>query len=131
MVCRCDIRGDSTGPWNLGCSWDTGGHGDGVTQSQAGRGSTGGPRFVRDRVERCGDPQAVALSVAELGEPQPSSPDTKRLSECLRRIGDELDSNMELQRWALAAFWGSPWCPQACPDHPNRPLPQDDRAGGV
>uniref|UniRef100_H0ZZC9 BCL2 associated X, apoptosis regulator n=1 Tax=Taeniopygia guttata TaxID=59729 RepID=H0ZZC9_TAEGU len=47
---------------------------------------------------RCGDPQAVALSVAELGEPQPSSPDTKRLSECLRRIGDELDSNMELQR---------------------------------
>ncbi|NXP29965.1 BAX regulator, partial [Scytalopus superciliaris] len=31
-------------------------------------------------------------------EPQPSSPDTKRLSECLRRIGDELDSNMELQR---------------------------------
>ncbi|XP_041568922.1 apoptosis regulator BAX [Taeniopygia guttata] len=54
--------------------------------------------FVRDRVERCGDPQAVALSVAELGEPQPSSPDTKRLSECLRRIGDELDSNMELQR---------------------------------
>ncbi|NXR34643.1 BAX regulator, partial [Zosterops hypoxanthus] len=33
-------------------------------------------------------------------EPQPSSPDTKRLSECLRRIGDELDSNMELQRWA-------------------------------
>lgn len=61
------------------------------------------PRFVRDRVERCGDPQAVALSVAELGEPQPSSPDTKRLSECLRRIGDELDSNMELQRWAAAS----------------------------
>ncbi|NXA16592.1 BAX regulator, partial [Sapayoa aenigma] len=30
-------------------------------------------------------------------EPQPSSPDTKRLSECLRRIGDELDSNTELQ----------------------------------
>uniref|UniRef100_A0A674GGR9 BCL2 associated X, apoptosis regulator n=1 Tax=Taeniopygia guttata TaxID=59729 RepID=A0A674GGR9_TAEGU len=56
---------------------------------------------------RCGDPQAVALSVAELGEPQPSSPDTKRLSECLRRIGDELDSNMELQRWAAAAFRGS------------------------
>nr|2XA0_C Chain C, APOPTOSIS REGULATOR BAX [Mus musculus]2XA0_D Chain D, APOPTOSIS REGULATOR BAX [Mus musculus] len=23
---------------------------------------------------------------------------TKKLSECLRRIGDELDSNMELQR---------------------------------
>ncbi|XP_009462158.1 PREDICTED: sodium-dependent neutral amino acid transporter B(0)AT2-like [Nipponia nippon] len=54
--------------------------------------------FIRDRVERCGDAQAVALSQAELGGPQPSSPDTKRLSECLRRIGDELDSNMELQR---------------------------------
>ncbi|XP_062368515.1 apoptosis regulator BAX-like isoform X4 [Cinclus cinclus] len=67
-------------------------------QDMAGTQSAGGPRFVRDRVERCGDPQAVALSVAELGEPQPSSPDTKRLSECLRRIGDELDSNMELQR---------------------------------
>ncbi|XP_074714200.1 apoptosis regulator BAX-like, partial [Strix uralensis] len=54
--------------------------------------------FIRDRVERCGDAQVVALSQAELGGPQPSSPDTKRLSECLRRIGDELDSNMELQR---------------------------------
>ncbi|NXG50664.1 BAX regulator, partial [Psilopogon haemacephalus] len=28
---------------------------------------------------------------------QPSSADTKRLGECLRRIGDELDSNTELQ----------------------------------
>ncbi|KAM9208024.1 apoptosis regulator BAX-like [Leptosomus discolor] len=54
--------------------------------------------FIRERVERCGDAQAVALSQAELGGPQPSSPDTKRLSECLRRIGDELDSNTELQR---------------------------------
>lgn len=81
---------------------------------------------MRDRVERCGDPQAVALSVAELGEPQPSSPDTKRLSECLRRIGDELDSNMELQRWASAAFRGCLWCPRARPDRPHRPLPQDD-----
>ncbi|NXE43769.1 BAX regulator, partial [Ptilorrhoa leucosticta] len=31
-------------------------------------------------------------------EPQPSSPPPKRLSECLRRIGDELDPPMELQR---------------------------------
>lgn len=60
------------------------------------------PRFIRDRVERCGDAQAVALSQAELGGPQPSSPDTKHLSECLRRIGDELDSNTELQRWVKA-----------------------------
>ncbi|NXF85100.1 BAX regulator, partial [Eubucco bourcierii] len=29
---------------------------------------------------------------------QPSNADTKRLSDCLRRIGDELDSNTELQR---------------------------------
>lgn len=56
-------------------------------------------RFIRDRVERSGDPRAVAaLGQAGLGAPQPGSPDTKRLSECLRRIGDELDSNMELQR---------------------------------
>ncbi|KAM6289146.1 apoptosis regulator BAX [Aegotheles albertisi] len=55
--------------------------------------------FIRERVERCGDAQALALSQAELGGPQPPlSPDTKRLSECLRRIGDELDSNAELQR---------------------------------
>lgn len=34
----------------------------------------------------------------------PQDASTKKLSECLRRIGDELDSNMELQRcgsWEL------------------------------
>ncbi|XP_072703844.1 apoptosis regulator BAX isoform X2 [Ciconia boyciana] len=72
--------------------------------------------FIRDRVESCGDKQVVALSQAELGEPQPSSPDTKRLSECLRRIGDELDSNVELQRHSAPRFlrwsgpsWAGPW----------------------
>ncbi|KAM6326878.1 apoptosis regulator BAX isoform 1-T3 [Alca torda] len=57
--------------------------------------------LIQDRVERCGDPQALALSRAELGGPQPSdlpSADTESLSEVLRRIADELDSNTELQR---------------------------------
>lgn len=31
-------------------------------------------------------------------DPVPQDASTKRLSECLKRIGDELDSNMELQR---------------------------------
>lgn len=31
-------------------------------------------------------------------EQPPQDPSTKKLSDCLRRIGDELDSNMELQR---------------------------------
>ncbi|NXW69103.1 BAX regulator, partial [Hirundo rustica] len=57
-------------------------------------------------------------------EPQPSSPDTKRLSECLRRIGDELDSNMELQRWAADIHWGGLWCPQARPDRPPVACPR-------
>lgn len=35
----------------------------------------------------------------ELGlEQVPQDASTKKLSECLKRIGDELDSNMELQR---------------------------------
>ncbi|XP_067408367.1 apoptosis regulator BAX-like isoform X1 [Emydura macquarii macquarii] len=84
----------------------------GESESESGRGG-GGPTadqilrtgavllqgFIRDRVERCGDSQAVELSRAELGGPEPPLCDnnTKRLSECLRRIGDELDSNAELQ----------------------------------
>ncbi|XP_019406645.1 PREDICTED: apoptosis regulator BAX isoform X1 [Crocodylus porosus] len=56
--------------------------------------------FIRERVQRCGDLQAVELGREVLGSPEASlcSNDTKRLSECLRRIGDELDSNMDLQR---------------------------------
>lgn len=33
-------------------------------------------------------------------EPAPQDASTKKLGECLKRIGDELDSNMELQRCA-------------------------------
>jgi hypothetical protein len=44
-------------------------------------------------------------------EQPPQDASTKKLSECLRRIGDELDSNMELQRcasWDLGSVKGSP-----------------------
>lgn len=37
-------------------------------------------------------------------EQVPQDASTKKLSECLKRIGDELDSNMELQRCG-------PWAP--------------------
>ncbi|NWV32925.1 BAX regulator, partial [Grantiella picta] len=59
-------------------------------------------------------------------EPQPSSPDTKRLSECLRRIGDELDSNMELQRWAAATYfgWRVPGVPNLALTVPTIPCPR-------
>ncbi|XP_053308138.1 apoptosis regulator BAX [Spea bombifrons] len=53
--------------------------------------------FIADRVQRTPDgPQA---DVPELSWTHlPIDPATKELSECLRKIGDELDGNMELQR---------------------------------
>lgn len=48
----------------------------------------------------------------ELGlEQAPQDASTKKLSECLKRIGDELDSNMELQRCG-------PWNPGVQPVSP-------------
>lgn len=44
-------------------------------------------------------------------EQPPQDASTKKLSECLRRIGDELDNNMELQRcgsWDLGYIQGFP-----------------------
>uniref|UniRef100_A0A2K6MIM2 Apoptosis regulator BAX n=2 Tax=Rhinopithecus TaxID=542827 RepID=A0A2K6MIM2_RHIBE len=41
-------------------------------------------------------------------DPVPQDASTKRLSECLKRIGDELDSNMELQRMIAAVDTDSP-----------------------
>ncbi|XP_064150074.1 apoptosis regulator BAX isoform X2 [Loxodonta africana] len=38
----------------------------------------------------------------------PQDPSTKKLSECLKRIGDELDSNLELQRMIAAVDTDSP-----------------------
>lgn len=55
----------------------------------------------------------------ELGPEQvPQDASTKKLSECLKRIGDELDSNMELQRCG-------PWDPGvvSSPSEPNRHFP--------
>ncbi|XP_072283069.1 apoptosis regulator BAX-like [Pyxicephalus adspersus] len=54
--------------------------------------------FIEDRVQR--DPNAAGVDVPELHveDQVPVNPSTKRLSECLRKIGDELDGNMELQR---------------------------------
>lgn len=51
--------------------------------------------------------------MAELddSEAQACNPNTKSLSECLRRIGDELDGNTELQRYVLAAATAVPPLP--------------------
>lgn len=38
---------------------------------------------------------------AALGGPQEWSPQTQKLGELLRRVGDELDGNVELQRYRL------------------------------
>ena len=49
----------------------------------------------------------------ELGlEQVPQDASTKKLSECLKRIGDELDSNMELQRCG-------PWDPGVPAPNPH------------
>lgn len=55
--------------------------------------------FIEDRVERTCSEEKVSQAKQELGgNEMPIDPSTKRLSECLRKIGDELDGNMELQR---------------------------------
>lgn len=54
--------------------------------------------FVRDRLQQCEDPEARELGRAALGGPQEWSPQTQKLGELLRRVGDELDGNVELQR---------------------------------
>uniref|UniRef100_A0A8C6XMV1 BCL2 associated X, apoptosis regulator n=1 Tax=Naja naja TaxID=35670 RepID=A0A8C6XMV1_NAJNA len=56
--------------------------------------------FIRDRVQCCGDSERIEVTMAELedAEAQACNSNTKSLSECLRRIGDELDGNTELQR---------------------------------
>uniref|UniRef100_A0A8D0BF65 Apoptosis regulator BAX n=1 Tax=Salvator merianae TaxID=96440 RepID=A0A8D0BF65_SALMN len=54
--------------------------------------------FIRDRVQRSGDSDHIVAVMEELTDAEVCDPDTKRLSECLRRIGDELDGNTELQR---------------------------------
>ncbi|XP_032749535.1 apoptosis regulator BAX isoform X2 [Rattus rattus] len=59
--------------------------------------------FIQDRAERmAGETPELTL------EQPPQDPSTKKLSECLRRIGDELDNNMELQRMIADVDTDSP-----------------------
>ncbi|XP_027473794.1 apoptosis regulator BAX isoform X2 [Zalophus californianus] len=59
--------------------------------------------FIQDRAGRMGG-ETPELALEQV--PQDAS--TKKLSECLKRIGDELDSNMELQRMIAAVDTDSP-----------------------
>nr|XP_044989747.1 apoptosis regulator BAX isoform X2 [Jaculus jaculus] len=59
--------------------------------------------FIQDRAGR------MAGESPELNlEQAPQDASTKKLSECLKRIGDELDSNMELQRMIADVDTNSP-----------------------
>ncbi|XP_029440225.1 apoptosis regulator BAX-like isoform X2 [Rhinatrema bivittatum] len=64
--------------------------------------------FILDRAQR--DGMAGSVTIEELGgtETQMFDPSTKHLSDCLRRIGDELDGNMELQRMISQVGTDSP-----------------------
>ncbi|XP_030053845.1 apoptosis regulator BAX [Microcaecilia unicolor] len=64
--------------------------------------------FICDRAHR--DGMADSVTMEELGgtEQQLADPSTKRLSDCLRRIGDELDENVELQRMIAQVSTDSP-----------------------
>ncbi|XP_039630482.1 BCL2 associated X, apoptosis regulator b [Polypterus senegalus] len=51
--------------------------------------------FIHDRVSR---EVALTGSYGDLSFPQLVDPTQKQLADCLRKIGDELDGNMELQQ---------------------------------
>ncbi|KAF6287559.1 BCL2 associated X, apoptosis regulator [Rhinolophus ferrumequinum] len=60
--------------------------------------------FIQDRAGRMGG-ETPELAM----EPRlPQDASTKKLSDCLKRIGDELDSNIELQRMIAAVDTDSP-----------------------
>ncbi|CAK6972454.1 apoptosis regulator BAX-like [Scomber scombrus] len=52
--------------------------------------------FIFERVRRHGDDSAV-VTRAQLGGGELCDPNHKKLAQCLQQIGDELDSNAELQ----------------------------------
>ncbi|XP_076121261.1 apoptosis regulator BAX-like isoform X1 [Alosa pseudoharengus] len=52
--------------------------------------------FIYERVRRHGDPEA-SVTRSELGGRELCDPNHKRLAQCLQQIGDELDSNTQLQ----------------------------------
>ncbi|XP_054616452.1 apoptosis regulator BAX-like [Dunckerocampus dactyliophorus] len=53
--------------------------------------------FIYERVRRHGDSSAV-VTRAQLGGGELCDANHKKLAQCLQQIGDELDSNVELQR---------------------------------
>ncbi|XP_061701442.1 apoptosis regulator BAX-like isoform X2 [Syngnathoides biaculeatus] len=53
--------------------------------------------FIYERVRRHGDNSAV-VTRAQLGVSELCDGNQKRLAQCLQKIGDELDGNVELQR---------------------------------
>ncbi|XP_059496727.1 apoptosis regulator BAX-like [Stegostoma tigrinum] len=58
------------------------------------------PGFIIDRTNRGAEGCEKPLTITELGgkEDELYNPEVERLGACLRQIGDELDSNVELQR---------------------------------
>lgn len=56
--------------------------------------------FIFERVQRRGESNAV-VTRAQLGGGELCDPNHKKLANYLQKIGDELDSNMELQRWSI------------------------------
>lgn len=56
--------------------------------------------FIFERVQRHGDSNAV-VTRAQLGGGELCDPKHKKLAQYLQKIGDELDGNMELQRWSI------------------------------
>lgn len=56
--------------------------------------------FIFERVQQHGDNKAV-VTRAQLGAEELCDPKHKNLALCLQKIGDELDSNVELQGWSI------------------------------
>ncbi|KAI4878870.1 hypothetical protein NFI96_012499, partial [Prochilodus magdalenae] len=52
--------------------------------------------FIYERIRRHGDSQAT-VTRSQLGGSELRDPSHKKLAQCLQQIGDELDSNVQLQ----------------------------------
>lgn len=68
--------------------------------------------FIYERVKRHEDSNAV-VTRAQLGGGELCDPSHKRLAKCLQKIGDELDGQVDLQRWSTCQFLLSP-CLRNC-----------------
>ncbi|NP_001079104.1 BCL2-associated X protein L homeolog [Xenopus laevis] len=88
-------EGGAAGGSSLGATGDRSGTGISTEQIlETGEHLLNG--FISDRLQN--NPDVAGARVLFPGISQQSDPSIKRLSECLRKIGDELDANMELQR---------------------------------